>query len=327
MISKLKLSSAYSADNILSRVAEYIPTGCTALDLAIGGGQARLGIPVGRMTEIFGENSTGKSILGVHIMAMTQAIGGIALFVNTECAMSDEVMANIGVNMDELIQATPDTVEEVYDVINEVLKMRDETCKDKLLTVVWDSVAATTSKEELEKVQEKGLNSRGSIGATARLLSQLGRCLPRQIAHDRVALVFINQVRENIGVMFGEDFTTTGGKAIGFYASLRIQVSKKTVVKDLAEGGSPIGIIVKGHIYKNKLAKPFETVEMPIMFANGIDDAMAMLAKLKVDKYITTSGGWNKIVVNEEEHKFQGAGWPEFYAQHAEQILQQYYGG
>jgi recombination protein RecA len=186
-------------------------------------------------------------------------------------------------------------------------------------------VAATTTKEELDKVKKDGLNSRSSMASTARLLSQMCRCIKTDIARDRVAMVFINQVRENVGVMFGEDFTTSGGKAVGFHASLRIQVSRKTIMKDVTDGGTPKGIDVKALIYKNKLARPFAWCEIPMMFEYGIDDATAMFWKLKQDGYMVARGPWHYMQLDKEEIKVQQAGWADLYTERGEEIRQWFY--
>ena len=298
----------FSEPGILSRVTRFVSTGCLPLDLVMGGG-----IPVGRVTEVYGDTSTGKSLLGLHILAETQAAGGIAALFDTETASSEEILKAVGIDLDSLAYYTPETIEEVYEDLLDLLEAKRKNLPDEVMVVVWDSIAATSADKELEDIAKKGLGA-ATMGIHARLMSQLCRVLPRTISRDKVALVVLNQTRQKLGVLFGDDEVTFGGKAIGFYSSVRLRM--RYVGKIKAPGKDIAGIKVKITVVKNKIAPPFGEVEIPILFGSGVDEAGAILSWMHDRDLLKISGGWKKLSLNGEEYKFQSdSDWREIYGQ------------
>lgn len=304
----------FDAPHMLNKVENWIPTGCLPLDVILGGG-----IPVGRMIEIYGDTSTGKSLVAAHIVKQTQDMGGIAVLFDTETTTSGDILDVIGVDRENLIYSTPDTVEQVWRELDDLLERKDKYYPDDVMTIVWDSVAATSSEEELEGLRKKGLNSH-SMALHARLLSIVCRQLPRMIARRKIALVIINQTRENIGVLFGDTKTTFGGKSLGFYASVRLEISKIRNTKSLVEGGGITGIETRMFVSKSKVGKPFGTCEVPIVFDKGIDDVAAIFLWLKKIGKLVTAGSWYKLSLAKGEKKFQYPMWPATYAENKTEI-------
>lgn len=304
--------SAMSSPNLVSKVKEFVPTGCLPLDIIMGGG-----IPVGRLTEIYGDTSTGKSLLAAHLLAETQKMNGVAVLLDSETATSIEIMEAVGVNPDEVLYSTPSTDEEVYDDMIQTIQARDDVACKSLMTIVWDSVAATSSDAEVEKVRKEGLS--GSTMAThARLISMMCRVIPRMIAKERIALVFINQTRENIGVMYGDKLSTFGGRAIGYYSSVRLEMAKAKTVTD--DDDNPVGIDVRCWVAKSKVSVPFGQCRFPILFGQGIDKTGAVLSWIRDRKMAEVKGSWYHLDMGGESIKFQSVGWPITYAKHQRRI-------
>jgi len=298
---------------VLSRVTEFIPTGCPPLDLIMGGG-----VPVGRMTEIYGDTSTGKTLLAEHIIAQTQAIGGTAALLDTETAIDADVAKVVGINLDTLIYTNPETVEDVYADIQELLEAKRDVDPKGLMTIVWDSVAATSSEEEIEKIRKEGLGAH-TMATHARLISTMMRVMKQEVARDRIALIMLNQTRQNIGVMFGDKMSTFGGRAIGYYSSVRLELALRGHIKDR---GSVIGIEVRAYVAKSKVAPPFGKCVFPILFNVGIDEPGAMLNWLKDEKIAVTRGAWTYLTLDGgKELQFQGASWAEMYNDNRDAIL------
>ena len=253
----------------------FIPTGALSVDLALGVG----GVPRGRVVEIFGPESSGKTTLMLHVIANAQKSGGLAAFIDAEHALDPAYAKKLGVNLDELLVSQPDSGEEALSICETLAR------SNALDVIVIDSVAALVPKAELEG--EMGM---ATMGMQARLMSQALRKLTAVLAKSKTTCVFTNQLREKVGVMFGNPETTPGGKALKFYASIRIDIRRRDTLKDAA--GVAVGNAVKVKIVKNKVAPPFAEAEFEIIYNHGINKEGSIIDVALTHGVVEKKGAW-----------------------------------
>lgn len=256
---------------------EVIPTGCLPLDIALGVG----GIPKGRVTEIFGPEASGKTTVCLHIIAEAQKQGGVAAFVDAEHALDPQRAQMIGVNLDDLLISQPDTGEQALEIVETLVR------SGGLSVIVIDSVAALVPKSEIE-----GEMGAASVGVQARLMSQALRKLTAVIAKSKTAVIFTNQIRHKIGVFFGNPETTSGGLALKFYSSVRIDLRRRTAIKN--SKGIAVGSQHKARVIKNKVAPPFRDTEFEILNVGGISLSGSLLDAALQFEVVKQSGAFFK---------------------------------
>lgn len=286
---------------------DAIPTGSMTLDMALGVG----GMPRGRIIEIYGPESSGKTTVALHVVAEAQKRGGEAAFIDAEHALDPVYAQKLGVDIDNLIVAQPDTGEQALDICEALVR------SGALDVIVIDSVAALVPKAEIE-----GEMGDSHVGLLARLMSQALRKLTAIISKSGTAVIFINQLREKVGVMFGNPETTTGGRALKFYASVRLDVRR---IETLKVGGDVVGNRTRVKVVKNKVAPPFKEAEFDIMFGKGISREGDILDLAVLYDIVGKSGAWysyngEKIGQGRENTKLYMLNNPEFMAEVEEQV-------
>jgi len=289
---------------------EAIPTGSVSLDIALGIG----GVPRGRIIEIYGPESSGKTTVALHIVAEAQKMGGEAVFIDVEHALDPVYAQALGVDIDSLLVSQPDTGEQALEICEALVR------SGAIDVVVVDSVAAMTTKAEIE-----GEMGDSFVGLQARLMSQALRKLTGAISKSNAVCIFINQLREKIGVMYGNPETTPGGRALKFYSSVRLDIRKKDPIK---EGSEVIGNLTKVKVVKNKVAPPFREAEFDIMYGEGISregEVVDLAVKLDI---IKKSGSWysyqdNRIGQGRDKVKQYLKDNPEFCEEIVRQVMEQ----
>ena len=286
-----------------TEVREFVSTGSSMLDLVISNGPNG-GFPVGRITEITGLEASGKSLLAAHTLANTQKKGGVAVYIDTENAVSHEFLQAIGVDLEKMLYVPLDTIEDIFEAIEHIIETIRSSDRDRLVTIVVDSVAGSTTKVEAESDYDKD----GWATSKAIIISKAMRKITNMIGRQKVTLIFTNQLRQKLGVMFGDPWTTSGGKALAFHSSVRLRLKQMGQIKMKIDGvDQVIGIKCRAQVVKNRVGPPLRMINYDMYFDSGIDDFGGWLGTLKDYKIVTTAGAWSQMPRKDGSvWKFQG---------------------
>jgi recombination protein RecA len=267
-----------------TNVHEWIGSGCSMLDLAISN-RPNGGFPVGRITEITGLEASGKSLLAAHALAETQKKGGLAVYIDTESATSAEFLTAIGVDINKMLYVPLETIEEIFETIETIVENVRKSDKNRLVTIIVDSVMGASTKIEMSAEYDKD----GYATSKSIILSKAMRKVTNWIARERICLIFTNQLRTKLGVSFGDPWTTSGGKALPFHASVRLRLKSigQIKIKD-----SVVGIKTRVTVVKNRMGPPLRSIDYDIYFESGIDNYGGWLAIMKDFKMVTQAGAW-----------------------------------
>jgi len=303
---------AYFLDGLVETptdISGWVSTGSSMLDLAISN-RKNGGIPVGRIVEINGLESSGKSLLAAHMLAEVQKLGGVAVYIDTETAISPEFLQSIGIDINNMIYAHLDTVEDIFETIESIIETVRKKESERFVCVVVDSVMGASTKVEMDADYDKD----GYATTKAILMSKALRKITSTIGRQRISLVFTNQLRQKMGVMFGDPYTTSGGKALAFHSSVRLRLKNLGQIKHKRGGiDEVIGIRTSCKVIKNRVGPPFRTADFDIYFDRGIDDSLTWLDNLTATGIVSKSGSWytlkedeNGIIDKDARIKFQG---------------------
>ena len=271
-----------------SNVSEWISSGCSMLDLAISN-RPYGGFPVGRITEITGLEASGKSLLAAHTLAETQKKGGLAVYIDTESATSAEFLTAIGVDLKTMLYVPLETIEEIFETIETIVEGVRKSDKDRLVTIIVDSIMGASTKIEMSAEYDKD----GYATSKSIILSKAMRKVTNWIARERICLIFTNQLRTKLGVSFGDQWTTAGGKAIPFHASVRLRLKNTGMIKAKVNGVEQVvGSKTNAQVVKNRMGPPHRKVDYEIYYDSGIDNYGGWLAIMKNFDLVKQSGAW-----------------------------------
>jgi recombination protein RecA len=271
-----------------SNVSEWISSGCSMLDLAISN-RPYGGFPVGRITEITGLEASGKSLLAAHTLAETQKKGGLAVYIDTESATSSEFLTAIGVDLKTMLYVPLETIEEIFETIETIVEGVRKSDKDRMVTIVVDSIMGASTKIEMSAEYDKD----GYATSKSIILSKAMRKVTNWIARERICLIFTNQLRTKLGVSFGDQWTTSGGKAIPFHASVRLRLKNTGMIKAKVNGVEQVvGSKTNVQVVKNRMGPPHRKVDYEIYYDSGIDNYGGWLSIMKNFDLVKQSGAW-----------------------------------
>jgi len=306
-ISVTKLSDPES----LCHVSQWLSTGIMPLDIIMNGG-----FPVRRITEIYGDNSTGKTLLATQAIISTQEQGGFSVYADPESALDPDRLKDLGVDNDKLAYIAPNTVDEVFKALIELIDFKNKHIgKDGLMTFVWDSVASIATMDELDADSYEARN----YPTAARSISGAMRKIIREVASNNVCLVLTNQTRQKLGVMFGDGATTYGGKAIGFYSTMRIELQNRAKLKE--SNKRIVGVQTQATVVKNRFGPPYRHTLLPVYYDYGIDEAECAFNMLK-ELDLLKGKGWYTLQLGKQEHKFQKKTFSKVFDDHYDKIAE-----